>query len=167
MLPTIVRLLALHRRARLAHRSSQRFHEEQKDLKHPRPFLLRLCLNSNKSIELFLCTSDLAFEFRRIVARMSCLKVQSTKKDDTPGVLGEFVVCHCHGVTEGDVRRAISETGASSVEEVSMCTRAGTGCRACQCKLNRILSGLPADCGRFGLCQHCGYAAVLCNCSAA
>ena len=167
MLPTIVRLLTLHRRARLAHRSSQRSHEEQKELSHPRLLLLRLCLNSNKSIELFLCTSEIASEFRIIVARMSCLKVQSTKKDNTPGVSGEFVVCHCHGVTEGDVRRAISETGASSVEEVSMCTRAGTGCRACQCKLNRILSGLPADCGRFGLCQHCGYAAVLCNCSAA
>ncbi|HCQ38037.1 MAG TPA: hypothetical protein DIV39_02685 [Verrucomicrobiales bacterium] len=98
---------------------------------------------------------------------MSCLEVQPIKTQNTPERGGEFLVCHCHGVTEGDIRVAIAETGASSVEEVSIRTRAGTGCRACRCKLSRILSGLPADCGRFGLCQHCGFAEVLCACSRA
>ncbi|MBM49843.1 MAG: hypothetical protein CMP27_08425 [Roseibacillus sp.] len=94
---------------------------------------------------------------------MSYLQVQSVKSHQSQ----DSVVCHCHGVTEVDLRLVIRETGASSVEEVSSRTKAGTGCGACRCKLNRVLSGLPADCGRFGLCQQCGFANVLCTCSVA
>lgn len=39
-------------------------------------------------------------------------------------------VCLCMGVTDREIRAAISE-GASSVEEVAFCTGAGTRCGSC------------------------------------
>ena len=79
---------------------------------------------------------------------------------------GEFV-CHCYQVTETELRSAIEETGVTSVEGISLRTRAGTGCKSCHCKLNRMLCGLSPNCGRFGLCSQCGCVEALCVCSAA
>jgi bacterioferritin-associated ferredoxin len=39
-------------------------------------------------------------------------------------------VCLCTGVTDREIRETIAE-GASSVEEVSYCTGAGTRCGSC------------------------------------
>jgi bacterioferritin-associated ferredoxin len=39
-------------------------------------------------------------------------------------------VCLCTGVTDREIRETITE-GASSVEEVSYCTGAGTRCGSC------------------------------------
>ena len=79
---------------------------------------------------------------------------------------GEFV-CHCYRVTETELRSAIEETGVTSIEEISLRTRAGTGCKSCHCKLNRMLCGLSPNCGRFGLCGQCGCVEALCACNAA
>ena len=79
----------------------------------------------------------------------------------------DALVCHCHRVTVGEVRTAIEQGGAKSVEDLSAQTKAGTGCRGCHCKLNRMLCGLPPNCGRFGYCGRCGCVQVLCGCDAA
>lgn len=39
-------------------------------------------------------------------------------------------VCLCQGVTDRDIDQAIDE-GASTVEEIAYCTRAGTRCGSC------------------------------------
>lgn len=77
-------------------------------------------------------------------------------------------LCHCTGVTEATVRRAIDEGIATDLESVMACTGAGTGCRACHCRIRRVLDGLPAQCGgRFDLCGRCGCIDAICHCEAA
>jgi bacterioferritin-associated ferredoxin len=75
------------------------------------------------------------------------------------------VLCHCAGVAELEVHDAVQRLGAGSVEEVGETTGAGTGCRACHCRIRRVLSGLPATCGgRFDWCSACGCVGALCAC---
>ncbi len=77
-------------------------------------------------------------------------------------------LCHCTGVTEASVRHAVSEGIVATVAEVMMCTGAGTGCRACHCRIQRVLDGLPAKCGgRFDWCGQCGCINAICRCDAA
>ncbi|MEO7329669.1 MAG: (2Fe-2S)-binding protein [Minicystis sp.] len=47
-------------------------------------------------------------------------------------------VCLCQGVTDRDIRHAIDE-GASTIEEIMYCTRAGTRCGSCIPTIRAIL----------------------------
>lgn len=47
-------------------------------------------------------------------------------------------VCHCKGVTDGQIRSAIS-AGARSVPEIGTYCRAGTGCGGCLPEVCRLL----------------------------
>ncbi|MCB1203840.1 MAG: (2Fe-2S)-binding protein [Verrucomicrobiae bacterium] len=77
-------------------------------------------------------------------------------------------LCHCTGVSEAAVRGAIDFRGVSSVEEVVATTGAGSGCRACHCRIQRVLNGLPAQCGgRFDWCHECSCIRAVCRCEAA
>lgn len=49
------------------------------------------------------------------------------------------VVCHCFGVTDVAIRRAIQENGITSVEDITNFTKAGGGCGDCVGKLEEIL----------------------------
>ncbi|MBU1001778.1 MAG: Fe-S cluster assembly protein NifU [Proteobacteria bacterium] len=49
------------------------------------------------------------------------------------------VVCHCFGVTDVAIRRAIEENGITSVEDITNFTKAGGGCGECVGKLEEIL----------------------------
>ncbi|NRB27373.1 MAG: (2Fe-2S)-binding protein [Roseibacillus sp.] len=93
--------------------------------------------------------------------------VQPAGVRNSPLCLGGELVCHCHQVTEAEIHAAISGTGATSLEEISLRTKAGSGCMSCHCKLNRMLCGLSPNCGRFGLCGQCDCAEALCACNAA
>lgn len=42
-----------------------------------------------------------------------------------------MLVCHCHALTDRDIRRAVRITGACSVAEVSDHCGAATGCGGC------------------------------------
>jgi len=78
------------------------------------------------------------------------------------------VLCHCESVTESTVRGAVESGDATSLKTVVECTGAGSGCRACHCRIHRVLMGLPAQCGgRFDLCGSCGCAGAICKCDAA
>jgi NAD(P)H-nitrite reductase large subunit len=70
----------------------------------------------------------------------------------------EAFVCHCFKVTESAVKRAIHVFQATEVEEVMEITNAGGGCRACHCRISRLIEGRPAECGRLceilGQCAH-------------
>jgi bacterioferritin-associated ferredoxin len=48
-------------------------------------------------------------------------------------------------VTDAEVRRAVEEKGASSLEEVGRLTGAGTGCEACREGLRQLLEKLDAS----------------------
>jgi len=83
------------------------------------------------------------------------------------GAVSEFL-CHCAGVAESVVRESVEAGGVASVEEVMVVTGAGTGCRACHCRIRRVLDGLPAKCGgRFDWCHQCGCIGAICRCEAA
>ena len=49
------------------------------------------------------------------------------------------VVCNCNKVSEARLREVIAD-GASSVEDLSLATRAGTGCGSCRTELAQILA---------------------------
>lgn len=49
------------------------------------------------------------------------------------------IVCHCFGVTDVAIRRAIEENNITTVEDITNYTKAGGGCGDCQEKLGEIL----------------------------
>lgn len=87
--------------------------------------------------------------------------------DQIAPLAADSVVCHCHQVRASDIKAAIGLLDADSVEKVSLCTRAGTGCGACRCRVQRMLAGLPATCGGpCGFCTGCNSIKKLCTCDA-
>lgn len=86
----------------------------------------------------------------------------------SPAGSPETVLCRCAGVSEERVRVAVESGAAATVDEVMAKTDAGTGCRACHCRIQRVISGLPASCGgRFDWCHQCGCVNAICRCEAA
>jgi bacterioferritin-associated ferredoxin len=78
------------------------------------------------------------------------------------------LLCRCAGVSEERVHAVVARGLATTVVEVMATTDAGTGCRACHCRIQRVLSGLPASCGgRFDWCHACGCLNAVCRCEAA
>jgi bacterioferritin-associated ferredoxin len=70
-----------------------------------------------------------------------------------------MLVCHCHALTDRDIRRAVRTTGACSVAEVGDHCGAATGCGGCYevvdeivtCEKRRLVMVNHAeahDCGR-------------------
>jgi len=76
----------------------------------------------------------------------------------------DTLICHGFQVTVSAIRKAIDEGDAQLVEEVSRLTSAGAGCGSCQCRIQRLLAGLPVE---SGPCPGCGSIRTLCECHAA
>tara|TARA_B100000614_G_C14507663_1_gene477212 strand:+ start:359 stop:727 length:369 start_codon:yes stop_codon:yes gene_type:complete len=76
------------------------------------------------------------------------------------------LTCHCFQVGASAIRAAI-DAGATEVEQVSEKTSAGLGCGSCRCHIERLLVGLPAECGPCAQCPGCGYVQGRCQCQAA
>jgi bacterioferritin-associated ferredoxin len=51
-----------------------------------------------------------------------------------------MLVCHCHALTDRDIRRAVRTTGACSVAEVGDHCGAATGCGGCHDLVAEIVS---------------------------
>jgi len=64
-----------------------------------------------------------------------------------------MLVCHCHALTDRDIRRAVRSSGACSVAEVGDHCGAATGCGGCYevvdeivtCEKRRLAMYNPAD----------------------
>ena len=84
-----------------------------------------------------------------------------------PFPAAEALVCHCFQVDQASIRKAIHETGAATVDQVTRETGAGGGCQGCHCRIQRLLAGLPLTCSPYSLCQGCGTIKKLCACEAA
>ena len=52
----------------------------------------------------------------------------------------EKIICHCLGVTETDLRVAISNGSVQSLKCIMNGTGAGPGCTACLHKINALIS---------------------------
>lgn len=77
----------------------------------------------------------------------------------------ETLVCYCYDVTESQIRDSIDLSESPTIEQIALRTRAGTGCTACHCRLQRMLAGLPPTCGADDTCATCGFATALCDCT--
>lgn len=51
-------------------------------------------------------------------------------------------VCNCMNVTAGQIEEAIKKYNLKTVEEVGEKTQAGTGCGACQEKIQKMLESI-------------------------
>ena len=75
-------------------------------------------------------------------------------------------VCHCRGVTDGQIRSAIS-AGARTPVEIGAHCRAGTGCGGCLPEVCRLLDdhltslAYYADCGDCPLLAEAGESELL------
>jgi len=64
-----------------------------------------------------------------------------------------MLVCHCHALTDRDIRRTVRNTGACSVAEVGDHCGAATGCGGCYevvdeivaCEKRRLAMYCPAE----------------------
>jgi bacterioferritin-associated ferredoxin len=56
------------------------------------------------------------------------------------------IICPCLGVTEAEVRGAVSTGLVQSLERVMECTGAGTGCTACRRRVAALLAKCSAEC---------------------
>ncbi|HKO48519.1 MAG TPA: (2Fe-2S)-binding protein [Polyangiaceae bacterium] len=69
-----------------------------------------------------------------------------------------MLVCHCHALTDRDIRRAVRTTGACSVAEVGDHCGAATGCGGCYeivdeivtCEKRRLVMFNPAEAHESG-----------------
>jgi len=57
------------------------------------------------------------------------------------------VICHCFGVTDRQIERAIKENRLTSVAQVTYYTKAGGGCEKCHPEIQHILDRIAADTG--------------------
>jgi len=51
-----------------------------------------------------------------------------------------MLVCHCHALTDRDIRRTVRATGACSVDEVGDHCGAATGCGGCYEVVDEIVT---------------------------
>jgi len=63
-------------------------------------------------------------------------------------------VCHCKGVTDGQIRSAISAGARTPVEIGSYC-RAGTGCGGCLPEVCRLLDDHLTSMQYYATCGDC------------
>ena len=63
-------------------------------------------------------------------------------------------VCHCKGVTDGQIRTAI-EAGARTPVEIGSYCRAGTGCGGCLPEVCRLLDDHLTSLAYYARCGDC------------
>ncbi|MBG86556.1 MAG: hypothetical protein CMO80_06615 [Verrucomicrobiales bacterium] len=87
---------------------------------------------------------------------------EQTKAQQAPA--RDQIVCHCHQIRASEIQSVIEQDCVETVEDIGRRTNAGTGCGSCQCKIQRLLNGLPVDCSPCGFCDGCGTIRKLCVC---
>lgn len=60
------------------------------------------------------------------------------------------IICHCFGVTDEQILRAVSENGLTTVEEVTHYTKAGGGCGKCVDDIQRLIDEAT---GKVAACE--------------
>jgi len=65
------------------------------------------------------------------------------ERDPDPGELG-LIVCHCHGVSDRNVRLAI-RCGARTANDVARDCMAGSGCGGCHRTLESLIHAEASD----------------------
>ncbi len=50
------------------------------------------------------------------------------------------IICHCQGITRGQIEEAVRKNGFTTFDEVSEATEAGTICGSCQDDIEAIIA---------------------------
>lgn len=61
------------------------------------------------------------------------------------------IICHCFGVTDEQIMRAVTENGLTTVEDVTHYTKAGGGCGECVGEIQRIIDEAT---GKAAVCEY-------------
>jgi nitrite reductase (NADH) large subunit len=72
----------------------------------------------------------------------------------------EALVCSCEAVTKGMICDAVTELGATSVDTMKKCNKAGTGCGGCVPMVKDLINGTLTAQGAYiknVLCEHFDY----------
>lgn len=85
--------------------------------------------------------------------------IETSKAESDP------TICACMKVKASTIQMAMEVGKAATLDEINDLTQAGTGCRACSCRIERVLAGFPAQCGPCSLCPACGVVSKLCQCA--
>ena len=59
-----------------------------------------------------------------------------------------MIVCHCHAVTDRDIRKVVQEEGARTCGEIRRACKAGGDCGGCCPHVHMILQGVHRDGGQ-------------------
>ena len=80
--------------------------------------------------------------------------------DDGDDLDDDTQVCSCHNVTKGDIVSVVKDGSCTSVDQVKVCTKAGTGCGGCMPLVTAIFNKTMKDMGnevKNNLCSHFNY----------
>jgi NAD(P)H-nitrite reductase large subunit len=87
------------------------------------------------------------------------------KDSDFKILNNEEIVCSCHSVDLSVIKMAMHSGNAKTIDDITELTNAGKGCKACICKVERILTGQSIKCGDCSFCIGCGLIAKICKCA--
>ncbi len=72
----------------------------------------------------------------------------------------EALICSCESVSKGSICSAVTDGGATSLDEIKKCTKAGTCCGGCVPLVKDLISGTLAANGAYvknNVCEHFDY----------
>ena len=120
--------------------------------------LLRLSLNLNKTLKPFWSIISI-YQNPHFPVITYNKDINSTKE------FPDEVVCSCYQVKASTIKMAILSGETKSIEEISELTNAGTACRACICRIERISHGFPSQCGECSDCPAIKSEQNICECA--
>jgi NifU-like protein len=74
-----------------------------------------------------------------VMGREALEKAIDHYKGQPSKVVEGEVICHCFGITDKEIERAVLENNLSSVEEVTNYTKAGGGCESCHDAIQELI----------------------------
>jgi bacterioferritin-associated ferredoxin len=107
--------------------------------------IVRLSLSLNKTPKPF-------WSFNFYLKKPYIPLITSNKDITSAEEFTDEVICSCYQVKASTIKMAILSGETKSIEEISQLTHAGTACRACICRIERICHGFPSQCGECAVC---------------
>jgi len=107
--------------------------------------LLRLSLILNENLKPY-------WSYNFLIPLLHIYLITSDKDITSAEEFTDEVICSCYQVKASTIKMAILSGETKSIEQISELTSAGTACRACICRIERISHGYPSQCGDCNEC---------------
>ena len=96
---------------------------------------------------------------------MSISQIIQNKQSDFKLHYEDEIVCSCYNVNLSEIKMVMHSRNAKTIDSIIDLTNAGKGCKACICKVDRILNGRSTKCGDCSFCIECGLISKICKCA--